>query len=215
MRLSEEAKKQIERDWPRGREIVAFLEAQPETNASDDDSPPLSAYDLASEEGRREFLWRFSELDAEAVFEAVQKVWAQLNEPKAARILAMTRACGESGTGKVGLRKVLLQFLDDFNAIDVPELPVRKNFPDSESWHVAVSAQFGRGDAEMAAVLDKWEAILDGRGYKSALRKTAVMAGRWGKSGKNSCRPRTDAPNLMSRGAPDWARKYQHIDRLP
>jgi hypothetical protein len=146
----------------------------------EENTTPLTAYPLSTVQGRRDFLYRFSEKDEEAIFEAVQAVWAQLNDPKSYRCAKMAKAAGLQGGSKKALRAVLMAFLHDFNSIEVTPLVERADYATMEEWHAAFSSDFAKGDASMDAVLDKWEPILDGRNPVDELQEGAyLIVGPW------------------------------------
>jgi hypothetical protein len=134
-------------------EFLALFEENP---------TPLTAFPLSTVQGRRDFLYRFSEKDEEGIFEAVQAVWAQLNHPKSYQCAKMAKAAGLPGSGKKALRAVLMAFLHDFNSIDVTPLVDRADYATMDEWQAALSAHFAKGDAVMNATLDKWEPIMNG-----------------------------------------------------
>jgi hypothetical protein len=129
----------------------------------EENTAPLSAYRLATVQGRSGFLYRFSEKGEGAIFEAVQEVWAQLNEPKSYYCAKMAKSAGLQGGGKTALRAVLMGFLKNFNSIEFKPLADHLDFPTMAEWHVAVSANLAETDAAINILIDKWERILSGQ----------------------------------------------------
>ena len=127
-----------------------------------DDETHLNAYDLSSADGRRSFLWRFSEKGDESIFEAVSVVWEQLAAPKSYRCAKMAKAAGLPGGGKTALRAVLLAFLHEFNSIEVSPVPDRNLFESFAEWNALALAGFAEWDVAVGVLLDRYDQILDG-----------------------------------------------------
>jgi hypothetical protein len=178
----------------------------------EENTTPLTAYLLSAVQGRRDFLFRFSEKDEEAIFEAVQAVWAQLNDPKSFRCTKMAKAAGLQGGGKRALRAVLMAFLHDFNSIEVTPLVNRADYATMEEWQAAFLSDFAKGDAAMVAVLDKWEPILNGQSadVRPRSKSTALLNGpsRLASNKRAGLLPRNYSG---SDGASNWLR----LTKLP
>jgi hypothetical protein len=128
----------------------------------EENTTPLSAYQLATSDGRREFLYRLSEKGEGGIIEAVQVIWTQLQEPKSYYCAKIAKASDQKGSGKKVLFAVMTAFVEDFNSIEPQALPLRNDFPTFAQWNLAVSACFEGVDETINSLLDRWEPILHG-----------------------------------------------------
>ena len=130
-----------------------------------DEKPPLIGHDLATPEGRRDFLVTFYEFhQEEGLLMAVNYVWGSLKRPKAVYCEQMAHRLGLGGKGKTALRHVLKKFLQE-SLYDwkVPDWPLKEDFPDFDSYNAETLRYHERLDREFGVIIDRWEAILDGR----------------------------------------------------
>jgi prevent-host-death family protein len=147
-----------------------------------DEKPPLIGHDLATPEGRRDFLVTFYEFhQEEGLLMAVNYVWGCLKRPKAVYCEQMAHKLGLGGKGKTALRYVLKKFLQE-SLYDwkVPDWPLKEDFPDFESYNAETLRYHERLDREFGLIIDRWEAILDGRDPNQPKKKSAeIIKGPW------------------------------------
>jgi hypothetical protein len=136
-------------------QLKAWILAEP-------DPVPLHSFDLRSHQGRCEFLHEFYGVGPDLLFQAVTHVWNCLAEPKAIRCTLMGTAAGTGRLGKQALVRVLSKFIEQALAIDNP-LPARSAYPDLKSWHEAAMSSFAADETELAALVQVFATILDGR----------------------------------------------------
>lgn len=125
--------------------------------------PPadLTAFMLASDEHRQEFLYQYCAQGEPAMFTAVAHIWGSLAEPRDARCTLMGIACGAGGKGKMALVAMLDQLLaESLDAIE--PLPPREGFDSIEARHQAVMAKFDADEARLRKLCARYSAILDG-----------------------------------------------------
>lgn len=164
-------------------EQVTSLPTFATTQPTPDEKPPLTGHDLATPEGRREFLITFYEFHQEAgLLMAVNYVWGYLNRPKAVFCKLMAQRLGLGGQGKTALRYVLQKFLHEcFYDSQVPDWPQQEDFPDFASYNAETLLYHERLDREFGQIIDRWEAILDGRDPDQPKGKCAeIIKGPWG-----------------------------------
>jgi prevent-host-death family protein len=152
------------------------------TQPTPDEKPPLTGHDLATPEGRREFLITFYEFHQEAgLLMAVNYVWGCLKRPKAVFCQQMAYRLGLGGQGKTALRYVLQKFLQEsLYDWQVPDWPQQEDFPDFDSFHAETLRYHERLDREFGQIIDRWEAILDGRDPNQPEKKSAeIIKGPW------------------------------------
>jgi hypothetical protein len=125
-----------------------------------DDTTPLTAFDLSHQRGRKAFLWRLSVLGEPALFGATAHVWNMLAAPKKAWCGVIANAALLHGTGKTVLLHLLTRFISEFDALATSELPEDARFRDARDWHRAVMETFRADEANAQAVIDKFERLL-------------------------------------------------------
>ena len=128
----------------------------------DPDPHALLAYPLQTVEWRRAFLHDYYWVGETALFIAVAHVWSTLAPPRAARCTLMGVASGAGGTGKTALSLTLQKFLNEMLAVDHP-FPSRSDYPSLDAWNADATAVFGADEAHREALIERYEAILDGR----------------------------------------------------
>lgn len=138
----------------------------------------LLSYPLQTEEWRKAFLHDYYWVGETALFIAVAHVWATLAPPRAERGTQMGILSGTGGTGKTGVVRTLKQFLKEM-------LDVNHSFPDSgdyssmTSWNVDAMATFAADDAGRAKILERYEAVLDGRDLSEPTETSTDVNGPW------------------------------------
>jgi hypothetical protein len=121
---------------------------------------PLNAYVLCHPDQLRSFLWRLSEIDEPGLLAAVSHLWDSLLPPREYHAALIGAAAGTGGGGKAALWKLLKAFLDDFNSIDTPDLPVLQDYASMDEWHAACMRHFGWIDEAADAVLSRYSALI-------------------------------------------------------
>lgn len=147
-----------------------------------DEKPPLIGHDLATPEGRRDFLVTLYEFHQEAgLLMAVNYVWGCLKRPKAVFCQQMAQRLGLGGQGKTALRYVLQKFLQEsLYDWQIPDWPQQEDFPDFASYNAETLRYHERLDREFGQIINRWEAILDGRDPNHPAKKSAeIIKGPW------------------------------------
>jgi hypothetical protein len=152
-----------------------------------DTSVPLTHHRLNTADGRQAFLWSlYWDHQQDGLVTAVQHVWRSLAEPRAVRCERMAASLGLPGRGRRALRKVLERFLQQMTyEVDVPDLPARAAYDDFDEWNRDCLRYFAAVQARFDAVIDRYEAVLDGRPPPSALpvQSATVVNGPWKATG--------------------------------
>lgn len=139
----------------------------------------LLAYPLQTEAWRRAFLHDYYWVGETALFIAVARVWSMLAPPRAARCTLMGLMSGTGGTGKAGLVLTLKKFLEEMLAVDHP-FPEHSNYPSMAAWNEDAMAVFAADDADRAALIARYEAILDGRAESTGPANSCdIITGPW------------------------------------
>lgn len=137
---------------------------------------PLDSFDLSTEEGRFGLFWNLYDHYQEAgTLLAVNHIWASLGRPKAKRCEAMAQKLGLPGEGKQALVNVIKRFLQEaLYEVEIPDLPDRSAFEDSDAWSSACLQHFNHLRTLIGEVVERYEAVLDGR---DPLGRTEGLAG--------------------------------------
>jgi hypothetical protein len=135
----------------------------------DEPAPALTDFDLRTKDGRLGFLWAlFHHHYCHGLLQAVNVVWASLARPKAVRCQIMAQQLKLPGTGKKALKNVLAVFLEEtLYGVEFPPCPNLANYADSADGHAAWHKHFADIDAKFDAIVERYEAILDGRDPRS------------------------------------------------
>ncbi|RYD83116.1 MAG: hypothetical protein EOP84_08385 [Verrucomicrobiaceae bacterium] len=154
----------------------------------DEPVPQLTDFDLSSREGRVGFLWAlFAHHYRTGLLLAVNHVWASLARPKSVRCQIMAAALKLPGSGKKALTNVLAAFLEEtLYGVDFPPLPNLSEFPDANAWTAACNKVWAGIDRKFDLIMDRFEAILDGRdpsdtpsASAEAGSQSSVVVGPW------------------------------------
>ncbi|RYD86061.1 MAG: hypothetical protein EOP84_00375 [Verrucomicrobiaceae bacterium] len=131
----------------------------------DEPVPNLADFDLSNREGRLGFLWAlFVHHYRTGLLLAVNHVWSSLARPKAVRCQIMAASLKLPGTGKKALTNVLAAFLEEtLYGVDFPPLPSLSSYRDTNAWTAACNRVWAGIDHEFDVIMDRYEAILDGR----------------------------------------------------
>lgn len=164
-------------------EITAWEPAEPDPYA-------LLAYPLQTAEWRRAFLHDYYWVGETALFVAVAHVWSRLAPPRAERCTIMGCMSGTGGTGKAGLVLTLKLFLEEMLGVDHP-FPDRGDYPSMAAWNEDAMAVFAADEADRAVLIERYEAILDGRISSAPVEPSTVIQGPW-----LPCRPDIARPRL-------------------
>jgi prevent-host-death family protein len=150
--------------------------------------PSLIGHDLGTAEGRRDFLVVLYEFyQEEGLLMAVNYVWGCLKRPKADYCTQMAHRLGLGGQGKTALRHVLQKFLQEsLYDWEVPDWPRQEDFPDFESYNAETLRYHERVGREFRQIIDRWEAILDGRDPTESGKSAEIIKGPW----RSPSRPR-------------------------
>jgi hypothetical protein len=136
----------------------------------DEPAPALTDFDLSTKDGRLGFLFALFHFHyRHGLLLAVNHVWASLARPKAVRCQIMAGQLKLPGTGKKALKNVLASFLEEtLYGVEFPPCPNLADYADSNEGHAAWQKHFADIDAKFDAIVERYEAILDGRGLSSA-----------------------------------------------
>jgi len=146
---------------------------------------PLNSYNLAQPEGRSTFLASlYHDYQEGGLLIAVNHVWDCLDKPRSERCALMAQKVGKTGTGRRALVRFFRRFLDEtLYEFDVPDLPDRDAYESFDAWNRECLAHFERLETRMAAIIARYEAILDGRDPEDGTNvpKGVVIKGPWGR----------------------------------
>jgi hypothetical protein len=104
----------------------------------------------------------------------------------------MAQKVGKTGTGRKALVRFFRRFLDEtLYEFDVPDLPDRDAYESFEAWNTDCLSHFERLETRMAAVIARYEAILDGRDPDDAagVPMGVVIKGPWGLNKRQHRKP--------------------------
>lgn len=159
----------------------ADVEPEPEVESL----VPLSSYNLAQPEGRFAFLASlYHDYQEDGLLIAVNHVWDCLDKPRSERCALMAQKVGKTGTGRRALVRFFRRFLDEtLYEFDVPDLPDRDAYESFDAWNRECLSHFERLETRMAAIIARYEAILDGRDPEdgTSVPQDVVIKGPWGR----------------------------------
>jgi hypothetical protein len=170
----------------------------------DEPPPALTDFDLSAKDGRLGFLWAlFHHHYRHGLLLAVNHVWASLARPKAVRCQIMAGQLKLPGAGKKALKNVLAAFLDEtLYGVEFPPCPNLVDYADSADGHAAWQKHFADIDAKFDAIVERYEAILDGRDADHGKVAGVVIQGPWAKSPRRPTTRRSARPTGLHRSRP-------------
>lgn len=151
--------------------------------------PALDTFDLSSAQGRFDFLWALWQHHADTgLLLAVEHVWDSLASPKGKRCETMAARLGLHGQGKKALTAVLKRFVHESSwELRGPDVPDRRDFETFEAWNDAALEAFATFESDLADLIERYGAILDGREPGSPTPEPTpgqVVVGPWKTSGR-------------------------------
>jgi hypothetical protein len=130
--------------------------------------------------------WGFDALaefyQEEGLLMAVNYVWGCLKRPKAGFCTQMAQGLGLGGQGKTALRYVLQKLLQEslhLHDWKVPDWPKQEDFPGFDSYNAETLRYHERLGREFRQIIDRWEAILDGRDPNEPGKSAEIIKGPW------------------------------------
>ena len=177
-----------EEEWEEETLPVHYALPEPEVvEPEPEDEPliPLNSYNLAQPDARFAFLASlYHDYQENGLLIAVNHVWDCLDKPRSVRCALMAQKVGKTGTGRKALVRFFRRFLDEtLYEFDVPDLPDRDAYETFEVWNTECLSHFERLETRMAAIIARYEAILDGRDPDDAtpVPVGVVIKGPWGR----------------------------------
>jgi len=125
---------------------------------------PLNSFALCRSDHRAAFLYEFCKVGEPALFEAVNHIWASLEEPREARCIAIGLAAKTGGKGKLALIHVLRACLKEVVTWG-GSMPRPEEHASLGDWHRATMAAFAAEREREDGVYNCFAAILGGEPY--------------------------------------------------